>query len=770
MKTAALHLAALGLRVHVLYGIVEGICTCGQGARCKSTGKHPVVSGFLKSATTDPDVISSWDFRGRNIGVVPGDEFTILDFDGVEGADLLQRMARELPPLPDDTPICRTGSGGIHVYIAGSSPSKTRLLPGFDIRGVGGQAVVPPSDHYLGGVYTWLNPPRGTIPEAPEWLAVARGQIPAALQPTERLTMKDLETLKGRWSDIIKAITKGEPFAVEGARDKTATSLAGALASRWPHGDVDSIVELVSPSILAMGGITVEKFAGSIRRFQVLQAQEREQRPQIPLTDQIEAMSNAGIAALASKADELGLYTRGGALTRVHPPEHLPEGVLRSESPPIFEPVDVANLTAFLSSAAQWLGSKGGTYPPPPVVQRILKRGEWPGIPHAERIVHGLALRPDGTIFRGGGHDPVTGIISLGPLDDTPLPSVQEALDALLDLVGDFPFAAPEHRSAWLSSILTSVGQTVFRGPSPLFLVDANVRSSGKTLAAETAILVASGKSPSRGSIGQDNEEDRKQITALARDGATHILIDNIVGSFGTPKLCEALTLHDGSWSDRILGKSQTWSGSFKATWWATANNAQLAADVARRVCHIRLNSPHEKPELRTDIKIPSLLAHVSAERTWYYRCAVTILHHYLMDGAPKVALAPWGGYEGWSDLVRQALVWCGLPDPADTRRGLEVSDEDQILVELLLKGLSEVKESPFTPTYLEELCYTNVKDLGKYKDLKEAFESCVQRGPLPTAQSIGKLMMRFKDRTAGGLCLRRLPGGRSLWMVEVVK
>src|SRR6516162_3650598 len=39
-----------------------------------------------------------------------------------------------------------------------------------------------------------------------------------------------------------------------------------------------------------------------------------------------------------------------------------------------------------------------------------------------------------------------------------------------------------------------------------------------------------------------------------------------------------------------------------------------------------------------------------------------------LVAGRPDMQLPAWGSYEGWSALVRSAVVWVGLPDPGLTR------------------------------------------------------------------------------------------------------
>lgn len=783
MRDHALALAALGLRVHPLHGLKPDLtCTCAQGVKCKSAGKHPVLSGWEETATTDPATIETWTWEGRNIGISPKDQFTILDFDGAEGEALLSRMGQALPELPDTTPIARTGSGGIHIYISGPAQSRTRLLPGFDIRGKGGQVVAPPSHHYLGGAYSWLNPPNGSIPEAPQWLAVAQGNIPDVLQPVELVTLGDLKSIKGRLQQAFKAVVNGEPFAVDGERNSTMAALAGTVARRWPHADPEQVGSLFAESLSAMalepGAPTMDQLVSAIRRFQAQQIEELQRRPRIFVTTDIEDMATEAVAALASQAKEIGIYTRGGQLTRVRPAENLPDGVLRGELPYAFEPVVPDNLRAHLSSSASWVKRNGNgdvspAKPPGEVVARIDHMGQWQDIPHAERITEGMILRPDGTIFPGGGYDPSTGTVSMGHADNSPVVSVQEALDALGNVVADFPFASPAHYSAWLASILTSVGQSVFRGPSPLFLIDANVRGAGKSLLAVAAITIASGRSPSLAALGQNNEEDRKQITSMAVAGAQCIMIDNVTGLFGTPKMCEALSLHDSGWTDRLLGKSKTWSGPFKPTWWATGNNIRLQPDIARRTCYVRLSSPHEKPELRKGFAHPSLMAWIVDNRRSLYRAAVSILHHYMSAGRPQVEIPPWGTYEGWSALVRQCLVWCGLPDPADTRDDLGVADEEQDLTVGLLRGLHELGLEEFTPTLVCSVLYGSaqtISEMERYTTLKNALETgCVQKQLNPTPQSVGRLFNRFRERVADGLQLRKLSGKGSTWKIEEV-
>ena len=771
MIRAALDLAALGWRVHPVYGLTpEGVCTCARGAACgRSAGKHPVLPGWPREASADPDVIMSWDWTGRNLGVVP-DGWTILDFDGAEGLRTLAAMLEVLPELPA-TPMVRTGSGGVHVYLAGEARNPCRVLPGLDVRSTGGQAVAPPSTHYSGDCYTWLQPP-GPLGEAPAWLAVARGEIPDVLRPRETVSPDEFRAFAsraGKLRKIFALVLEGAPFAEPGSRDDTMARLAGSVAHRWPRTPAADLGGFFAASLAAMASDpdapALEKMIDRISYFQS-QQQDPDGRPSIVVGTDVSIMTQ-GVVEILAKLPDLGIYSRGGRLTRVRPLEILPDGVLRSEQPPAFEIVPQPLLLGVLSHEIRWTKpTKNGespTLPPSSVVGELSALGAWDGIPHAEALSEGPVLRPDGSVFPGGGYDEITGVICVGAPYKEPPKTAQESLDILVESVIDFPFASGEHFTAWLASVLTAVGRTAFRGPSPLFLIDANVRGSGKSLLAELAVTISGGRAPDRCALGSDNEEDRKQITARAVAGSRHILIDNVSGKFGTPKLCEALSLHGGVWSDRILGESTVWSGPFLPTWWATGNNVSLGADMARRVVHVRLESPEERPEERRGFAHPALLAWAYDRRRELHHAALSILYRYCEAGRPSpVGATPWGGFEAWSDFVRGAVLWMGLPDPAETRVALAQSDEEEDFGQILFAGLAELPV-PLTAGEIVETLYAPAESLAeasRYSALREALDGLGgPSGRRPShvgSTELGRVLSKYRDRKIRGLTLRR--------------
>ena len=140
----------------------SGGCSCPKSG-CQSPAKHPRTEHGLYDATTDPSVIRSWWARWpyANVGVRTGIQFDVLDVDGDEGFESLDRFNRDYGlAIPNGQPCVQTGGGGMHIYFQPTGiGNRTRLLPKVDWRGTDGYAVAPPSVHHTGARYLWLTEP-----------------------------------------------------------------------------------------------------------------------------------------------------------------------------------------------------------------------------------------------------------------------------------------------------------------------------------------------------------------------------------------------------------------------------------------------------------------------------------------------------------------------------------------------------------------------------------------------------------------------------------
>ncbi len=126
-------------------------------------GKRPLICDWVKQASNKKEVIDSWFsiFPNSNFGVLTGQKsgIVVIDIDpkngGMQSLENLQKKYGKLP----NTVCCLTGGQGYHYYFdTGNISIRTsagRLGPGIDIRGEGGQAVIPPSTHKSGNQYQW---------------------------------------------------------------------------------------------------------------------------------------------------------------------------------------------------------------------------------------------------------------------------------------------------------------------------------------------------------------------------------------------------------------------------------------------------------------------------------------------------------------------------------------------------------------------------------------------------------------------------------------
>lgn len=193
MLEHALSYASRGWPIFRVHSVKpDGSCTCGVEG-CGDLAKHPMASGWRKSATSDiGEVKDLWTlFPNANIGVAAGPKMGawILDIDGEIGEQSLAQLEEELGPLPQTLEI-KTGSGGRHLYFAWpwgrKIGNRVKIRPGIDVRGEGGYALLPPSSHKSGGTYQL--PEEGSRPaEAPKaWLDFVEVKKKAYRPPWEQ--------------------------------------------------------------------------------------------------------------------------------------------------------------------------------------------------------------------------------------------------------------------------------------------------------------------------------------------------------------------------------------------------------------------------------------------------------------------------------------------------------------------------------------------------------------------------------------------------------
>jgi hypothetical protein len=482
--------------------------------------------------------------------------------------------------------------------------------------------------------------------------------------------------------------------------------------------------------------------------------------------------------AITAMSRHAALYQRGGGLVHIVNDSEPPRGIARPKDAPRISNMPLPRLREILAESATWQKEtdegKEYIHPPEWTVKEVAARGQWAGIRRLENVVESPVLRADGSVLQTAGYDPLTGLIlsadvSFPPIPDKPSKTdAMEARDLLFEVITNFPFKTDIHRAAWLASTLTPFSRYAIDGPAPLFFIDANVRGCGKSLLADATGIVSTGRPMPRMTVPRDDEEVRKRITAVAIAGEQIILLDNVTGNFGSQSLDAAITAR--TWSDRILGTSEMAVNiPLYVSWFATGNNVYIQADTARRVCHIRLESPEENPEERSGFIHPDLLAYVRSERPRLAAAAVTILSAYWQAGRPEMGIKPWGSFEAWSALVRSTVVWVGLPDPGETRLELRTqSDREAVALNQLMTGWSEIDPAGRGLTVVQTVKFLNDFP-GDYEVLRSAlWELCPPKdGKNLNPRSIGMKLHHLRQRVVGGRCFDRRDSDRgAVWMV----
>jgi hypothetical protein len=218
-------------------------------------------------------------------------------------------------------------------------------------------------------------------------------------------------------------------------------------------------------------------------------------------------------------------------------------------------------------------------------------------------------------------------------------------------------------------------------------------------------------------------------------------------------------------WSDRVLGKSEKPDLPLTTCWYATGNNVQIGGDLARRTIHSRLVVLEEKPEHRTGFARPNLLRWIGGHRPALVADALTVLVAYVNAGRPDPGLVPLGSFEGWSGLVRGAVVWAGQPDPCETQRRLiEDADLSTDTIGQLLEAWEAyhmfdtgvLVADMLGRLYPEERQYTPHD--GASKRMRAALEGIVVTpgGRSPNAKQIGNKLKTFTKQVVGGRYLEK--------------
>lgn len=376
---------------------------------------------------------------------------------------------------------------------------------------------------------------------------------------------------------------------------------------------------------------------------------------------QMRDVTDKAMRALQGVNDPPRLFERNGALVRVRRDEKLHTFI---------EPMTESALRGEMERAANFraINKKGlEVHTPPPlhVVKDVVALPEW-GFPGLEAIVESPVLRPDGTVLDKPGYDKVTKLfyspepgLRVPEIPESPGPAdVARAMTLLNELFCDFPFAQPASRANALGLLLTPILRPAIDGPVPMADIDAPEKGTGKTLLAEVISIIATGKAEMVGAPRKE-EEWGKLLMSLLSDGCTFIILDNLKDEIRSMALERALT--STTFADRILGVTKTGRMPQRATWVATANNANIAGDLSRRCYWIRLDAKMARPWTGRSFRHPDLLNWTRENRGRLLASLLTVARGWFAAGRPVAPGRRLGKFESWCEVVGSVLGFAGV-------------------------------------------------------------------------------------------------------------
>jgi hypothetical protein len=340
---------------------------------------------------------------------------------------------------------------------------------------------------------------------------------------------------------------------------------------------------------------------------------------------------------------------------------------------------------------------------PEKIAEAYLNRQGYWKLPHLVGVVNTPFLRADGSICESAGYDAHSHLLFkpegqvFPPVPQHPSKAdAKAALEELRKLIETFPFVTDADRAVALAAMLTVLDRRAM-ATAPLIAFTAPTARTGKSLLVKLMGILATRRPVPIKSQGKNEEEFEKRLGASLLAGDICISIDNCSAPLSGDLLCQALT--EDELDIRPLGHGRNVKTATIATIFATGNNLIIADDLADRCLLCSLDAKVECPGLRKFSV--DVVKETRGRRGELVAAALTILRtwHLARAAGERVNVDPFGGFEDWSQRVREALKWLGEADPNDTMiKARENDPAREALVAVLLQWKEHLGiGSPYT-------------------------------------------------------------------------
>ena len=248
----------------------------------------------------------------------------------------------------------------------------------------------------------------------------------------------------------------------------------------------------------------------------------------------------------------------------------------------------------------------------------------------------------------------------------------ERALARVDDWLAEFPFDTQSDRDVALAALLTAAMRASLPH-APGFVVSKPDYGSGASTLCDLIHITLTGRPSAVINASVGRQEVEKNLDSAQLAGLSALVIDNVVDGETFNSIALAQVLSQPARQIRILGKSEVISAPCMQMVLVNGNNIRIGDDLVRRFMRIHLDPRCESPH-RRQFKRPDLIAQAQAERAELLSDLYTIVAAYqASERAPTPQLA---GFQEWSRMVAEPLVWLGRSNPIDSQRAIEKEDD----------------------------------------------------------------------------------------------
>lgn len=308
-------------------------------------------------------------------------------------------------------------------------------------------------------------------------------------------------------------------------------------------------------------------------------------------------------------------------------------------------------------------------------------------------VLTGIATAPffdgEGNLVVTPGYHEASGYYLALPkgLDVPPVPEeptaedVRGAVGNLDDALCDFPFDDGDDTGGQSSkaTVIAKLVQTFVRemidGPCPLYVTQKPKARTGASLLMDVVSIIALGTATRAMTEKATDEEYDKVIVTLLKEGARHIVFDNLSKKLDSAPVAQLIT--STIYRGRELGSSRSIAERVTQLVEVAGNNVQLSDELRERALLTVLNARCERPQDRSGFRHPELKPYVKERRGVLVWSVLVIIQNWIARGRPAFSGKSLGAFESYCRIVGGILEAAGVKGFMANRAALSDSTGD---------------------------------------------------------------------------------------------